>query len=99
MDKSQYNERLKNIESSYQQEKKELAKAYAFANNPYKVGDILRDHFQTLKITYIGWGFGTFNDFPACTYQGVILKKDLTPRKDLMNGVMWQNNVEEKINL
>lgn len=73
----------KKLDSEYQKNKNELMKQYAFSQAKFKVGDKIQDPFSkdVIKINrlkcYIS--FGT----PNVLYEGFLLKKDLTVRKDM----------------
>jgi len=90
-----YKVNLASIEAKFEIEKKTLAKEFAFANNPYKVGDIITDHNVTIKIDTIKWYMGRHwdNELPYCIYQGVALKKNGTPNKKGTIDNIYQNNI------
>lgn len=70
---------------------------YAKNNTPYKVGDILRDHFQIGKVYRISYQIYIV----SCTYEIVYLcdklKKDLTPYKSKEVCYIHCSNIKEKI--
>lgn len=80
MKHEQYLQMLIDLENEFNTERKKLAVRYAQANNHYKIGDIISDNSNTIKIEKISFDWG-FNNNPSCIYSGVILKKDLTPNK------------------
>ena len=44
---------------------------FTAANNPYQIGDYVTDHFHTIKIEIIKYGFrGWGKEFPCCIYYG-----------------------------
>lgn len=86
MDKDEYKKRVAEMEARHKKESDDLAEEYAKANNPYKVGDILTDGGdRTIQVDRIRYSRGTtwggYSEFPFCVYEGLRLKKDLTPRK------------------
>lgn len=87
------------LEEEYKTKCNELAKAYAFANNPYKIGDILQDHYQILRVEKIKWEYYNYFNKPECVYYGTQLTKKLEPKKkqDAQPG-MYQSNVKRKLN-
>jgi len=88
----QYLQMLKDLENDFNKERRKLAVRYAQANNPYKIGDIISDHSDTIKIENIGFDWG-YNNNPSCVYTGVILKKDLTPNKLNKKTSIYQINI------
>jgi hypothetical protein len=93
MTKEQYYEKLKAIELEYDAMKKTLYREYAFANNPYKVGDFVTDHIGTIKIEKIQ-AYKAF-DLPSCVYTGTQYKKDGTLSKKQNHTVVNQINIVE----
>lgn len=93
MNKEDYEKELSIIETSYKAQKIELAKVYAFANNPYKVGDIIRDSSAIIRIESIKVTIPFAHAMPSCVYKGASLKKDLTERKDGAKGFIYQINI------
>lgn len=89
----EYNESLKNLEILHAKSLKDLARTYALANNPYKIGDVFEDHIGKVLIESIGV---TVYTIPSCTYYGLELKKDGTPRKDGNMRLAYQNNDKSK---
>jgi len=82
MDKKEYNERLAHIEKEYRKAKEALAIECVKSNNPYKVGDILSNGGSTIiRVDKISYHYGYAGELPYCVYDGIALKKDLTPRK------------------
>ncbi|NCB47508.1 hypothetical protein EOM81_10890 [bacterium] len=81
---------LQNIENRYKIEKIRTIKTYCDANNPYKVGDTFTDYNCTIRIENIRYYCSETN--PCCIYEGVILRKDGTPRKDGKKESCFQSN-------
>ena len=48
-----YLEKMMQIEKSFKAAKNELYREFAYANNPYKIVDIVTDHMRTIKIEEI----------------------------------------------
>lgn len=81
MTKQEYDKRLATIETAYKQSKESLAIEYAKANNPYSIGDIIKNpRGSIIKIESISYRISC-EGVPYCVYKGAALKKDLTPRK------------------
>jgi hypothetical protein len=71
--------------------------AFAKANNPYQIGDIVRDHHQTGKILGIGLFRSSFSNNPSCHYRCELLKANGTPRKKYEEITIYQSNVKPKL--
>jgi hypothetical protein len=95
MELKDYELRLKEINERFEKEKRELAKDYAFANNPYKIGDIISDSVGSIKVDLIQHTIGgTFiGKYPQCVYSGIELKKDLTPKKNGDRRKVFQSSI------
>jgi hypothetical protein len=86
-----------------EQEKKEsnkrimqIQKKYAFSNNPFKIGDILQDHYQIIEVSEIKFTITIMR--PECVYKGIKLTKKLKPLKNGEKTTMYQSNVKRKLN-
>jgi len=92
MTQEEYKKKLLELQDEFTEKKKEVAKEYAFSNNPHKIGDIITDHSGSkLKIEKIKWSYGY--GAPACVYYGIELKKDLTPTKRQQNTSIHQSSI------
>ena len=88
MTEQEYNEQLKQLDDEFQAAKnryatakKELAKEYVLSNNPYQVGDVVKDiDKQIIRITAISVGYSPLQNKYMCVYTGILLNKDLTPK-------------------
>jgi len=78
MEETEYNERMKKIETDYEQAKKNLYIEYGLSQSKYKKGDIIKDHRWAMLIDRITVS-KTFG-LPQPVYTGAELKKDLTPK-------------------
>ncbi len=96
MTEQEYTERLARLEKEHQRAKSKLVREYALINNPYKVGDVLEDHYHTIKVEAMIPQYSS-NGFGEMLYVGVDLKKDLTPKKTQTGKHMYQENVKRKI--
>ncbi len=93
-----YQDDLKELHLKHELEINNLARVYALANNPYKLGDIVEDHTGKLLIEKITFtrGFG-FNGIPECVFRGIELRKDGTPmKKQDKNRTVYQSNIKTK---
>jgi len=73
-----YKQIKKEIEKKHRNEIQELDKRYALANNPYKIGDIIRYKNIVIKIDKIVIICLTH---PSCEYFGYCVNKDGTLSK------------------
>lgn len=96
----EYEQKVEELESEFNEKKNELSREFAMANNPYKVGDILQDHFQIIRVEKIKWTFTYDTNFiPECLYFGTQLTAKLEPKKRQdINPCMYQSNVLRKLN-
>jgi hypothetical protein len=88
MTKETLDKQLAQLLADYEQQKKELIKAYCIANNPYKVGDVFTDHIGCIKIEKITYSIHSM----CCVYFGSELKKDGTPKKSGAVRSAYQKN-------
>jgi hypothetical protein len=91
MTEQQYKQQLTDLQTEYDNRKRELMGTYAFANNPYKAGDVFTDHIGSIKIERIRPALSGV-ELPCCVYTGLILKKDGTPTKKMESRSAWQTN-------
>lgn len=76
------------------EQKKALAKKFAFANNPYKIGDIVTDRIGSIKIDKILYSIKTSSsDYPSCIYEGIELTKKGLPNKKGNRRNVYQTNL------
>lgn len=97
MDKEKYDAEMDLLEKEHLDAVRSLKVKFAFANNPYQMGDIIKDHQSIIRIEKIQATTANLQKYPECVYSGPQLKKDLTPRKDGNREQIWQSNVKEKI--
>lgn len=94
----EYKARLADLEKEHKAKRNELARNYAMSNNPYKIGDILQDHYQIIKVERIGYGYNLYG-LPECWYRGTQLTKKFEPKKRQdLDSRMVQSNVKRKLN-
>lgn len=96
MSEQEYKQKLSDLKNQFDKDKQKIDREYALSKNPYKIGDIVKDHHSILKIESVKWGYcyGGVD----CIFKGVELKIDLTPSKKQLNTEMWLDNVKEKLN-
>ena len=66
MTREEYDQKRKELRAKHEMSLKHLAVEYAKSNNPYNVGDIITDHYQTGRITEIK--YYTSEERPECVY-------------------------------
>lgn len=95
----EYRQKLKEFEIEYKNKKDVLCKEFAMSNNFYKVGDILQDIYQIIRVEKIKWTFVFPSNTPECVYYGTQLSAKLEPKKRQdINSHMYQSNVLRKLN-
>lgn len=93
------NEELKELESKayadYNATMKAIHIKCCLENNPYKVGDIIKDHigFARIKRIIAPCYSGSGSRIPCCTYDCENLTKKLEVNKREPTRVVWQSNV------
>ena len=94
MTNTEYDSKLEKLRLEFEQNKRSLAIEYATSNNPYKVGDVISDHYKTIRIEK--WKISLYSRYPSLVYTGVLLKKDGTPAKKQDDRTVWQSNINKK---
>jgi hypothetical protein len=91
----EYKLKLNDIEKRFEEDKRILARDYAYSNNPNKIGDIVTDHIGSIKIERIKYTLGwvSMKELPFCVYEGIELKKDGTSTKKQNHRDVYQNNL------
>ena len=97
-DSKTYQDALKELNEKHKKEKDALIRAFALEQNPHKQGDVISDHRCTIRITKI-WTLCE-HDKPTCVYDGIELKKDLTPKHKKGNTEpiierIWQSGIKK----
>ena len=95
MNYEEYLQKVKELESDFENKKTELMKEFIRANNPYKIGDKVTDHIGSIIIEKMGFACA-YNFKPCATYTGLELKKDGTPTKKGSRRQVWQSNLLSK---
>jgi len=79
MTKEDFKIKLLEIEDYYGKSKKKLFTEFAFAHNPYKIGDIISDAKTTIKIEKIIYAKFCDLQYPHCYYTGMEIDKKGEP--------------------
>lgn len=93
MDKLEYNKRLLDIEKKFEEDKKSLAREFAYANNNLMAGTFVRDLTTTIEIDRLIIYLAGYQSYPEMVYSGPELTKKLVPRKDGRIGRVHQSSV------
>lgn len=90
-----FTKRLAEIEEEKKQKDNEVIREFALALNPYKKGDIIKDSEGGMIIQSVRINIMYRRELPYCTYRGIELKKDNTPRKVQSGRSIAQFNIIE----
>ena len=93
MTKSEYATALKDLEKEYRERQNRIHIEYAMSNNPYNVGDVLTDGFNTIKVIKIR--VSAFGSVPQCVYEGVRLTKKFAPYKTGETASIYQERAKK----
>jgi hypothetical protein len=93
----EYIRRKSELVDAHKKELIDLAKEYALANNPYKVGDLFTDHMGVIRVEKISVHFSSYG-MPSCIYYGVIINKNGLYNKRGEKRNAYQTNDEKKKN-
>ena len=99
MTREEFKENKKQLDFDHYKATRNLEREYALSNNPYKSGDIVRDHSSILKIEGIHSVYLGLNELPCLVYKGIELTKQLKPTKRQQQTTMYQSNIIEKLSL
>ena len=94
MEYQEYKDKLKGLELEFEQKKSKLIKEYVDANNPYKIGDKVTDHANSIIIEKIKYHI-LLTGIPCAVYYGSELKKDGTPKKNGNKTYVYQINLKQ----
>jgi len=87
MTEQEYNAKLDEINSTAERQRNLLIYEYAISQAIFKVGDIIGYRHTAILVSEIA----AYSEYGLVmpTYEGLILKKDLTPRKNGEIGVIY----------
>lgn len=88
-----FNDEMKALREAFEAEKRRIILDYARMKNPYKTGDVLKDHYQQGEV--ISWK-PTFEigHYPDVAYKCRALTKDGKPTKKLEYVTIYLSNVK-----
>ncbi len=91
--KEEYKKQLAELEARHKKERHAVISAFALSQNTHNIGDIIKDHTDTIKIDKILPSL-TLGGYPECVYYGPLLKKDGTPKKNGNRGSIYQSCIQ-----
>jgi len=81
MNKEEYLKAKKALEAELEEKKKQLAREFAYSNNDVKIGDVITDHYKTIRVEKLLWGHNFGTPFSCMFYRGTRLTKNGQPAK------------------
>ena len=90
MTELEYANRMKEIEKSFDDAKRQLYIDYAKSQRKFNIGDVISN--GSVKIVVEKFGTSKTFYLPQPTYIGKELKKDLTPKKNGNTEIIYGNN-------
>lgn len=83
MTQEEYNSKRASIQNEADTKLSILAKEYAFSNSTVKVGDVIKDHYQIIKVTSIKYAMkvGAYWFTKLCLLRRVVKKRRYTQTK------------------
>lgn len=81
MNKEEFIKAEKALKEDFEEKRKQLAREFAFSNNPVKIGDIITDHYKTIRVLKFLWGYNFGSQMPCMFYRGTRLNKKGEPMK------------------
>ena len=95
MNKEEYIKAEKALKEEFEEKRKQLAREFAYSNNPVKIGDIITDHCKTIRVEKLLWTRNFCNP-PCMVYRGVRLTKKGEPSKrNTYDDTVGQMNIRE----
>lgn len=89
MNKEDLRKQIDQLQNKFNEDRKQILRAYCDANNPYKIDEIFTDHMGSIIVESMQYHYGTI---PECIYYGTILKKMELPeqmvQKEMLGKIM-----------
>lgn len=92
MNEKEYDDKRKKLNLDHDKQLANIDKEYALSNNPYNVGDVISDHYKTIRIKKIRTTRVLLGK-PTCLYEGLRLNKDGTISKRQDDCSVFQRNI------
>ena len=81
MNKEEFLKAEKVLKEEFEAKKKQLAREFAYSNNDVKIGDIITDHYKTIRVLKFLWCYDFVSRMPCMFYRGTRLNKKGEPVK------------------
>jgi len=96
MTKEELEKKLTEAAEKFEKEKEEILKQYAEENCNIKIGDIVTDHFQTIKVEKMAYYYDCMLQMPKMIFYGANYKKDgtISKRQKPYQVPVYQTNVK-----
>ena len=96
MNKEEFIKTEEAFKEEFEEKRKQLAREFAFSNNPVKIGDIITDHYKTIRVEKLLWGFNFGFKLPCMFYRGTRLnKKGQIAKRDPYDNRVAQTDIKE----
>lgn len=89
--------KLDEIHEKYINDSEALLISEAKKSNPYKVGDIIQDHYQIIKIDQTIYKVDVDRRYFRIVYKGIKLTKKLKPFKSGEVSFVYKENIKNKL--
>ena len=93
MEEIEYKEQLKKAYADFDAAKRQIIKNYLDANNPYKIGDTVKDHVGCVIIEE--FQYRLWESSPEIIYVGTALNKNGQPSKREPKRGVYYSNIEK----
>jgi len=94
MNSTAYKQALNILDRAYQTKKNNLIKQCALENNPYKIGDIIEEQEQRIKVKKISVTLDYTSRVPTCFFEGKRLTKENKEYKSGKYGRIYQQSAK-----
>lgn len=92
MTKETYLNKKADIMTQMKTAMKKLNKQFAYLNNHVMIGNIITDHYQSIKVESIVCTTG--NTLPDCYYKGTVVNKNGSLNKRGTKSTVYQSNLK-----
>lgn len=93
MEEKEYLDKIAVLECEFKKQKELIDKEFVLKKAKFKKGDVIKYSDDIILIDKLSYYINS-NKMPCPSYHGLILKKDLTPRKDKSRGGVYSNDAE-----
>lgn len=96
MTKEELKKKLTKAAEKFEEEKQAILKQCAEENCDIKIGDIVTDHFQTIKVEKMTYYYDYVRQMPEMIFYGANCKKDgtISKRQKPTQAPVYQTNVK-----